>query len=387
MEAELDRASLNRAAQAFLDALTAEPSRYDLLQALRHLDSCYPDLPRLGTAARPADEPLQVVQPADFRFAAAQVGGLLPARRGGRPRLAQRIFGLLGPHGPLPLHLTELARDRAAQQNDPTLQAFFDLLTQRFVLLFYRAWAQAQPVVGLDRPSRPDIARWLGALTGLGEDSQSGRDAAGDRAKLSFSGRLARQVRDADGLLAWCRQEFDVPVRIECWCGHWMPLDAADRSRLRRLGTPALGRGATLGASVWDVQHKFRVVVGPVGLRDYFRFLPGGQELARLQAMVRQWVGLEFAWDLRVILQRDQVPQTRLGGAQAAAGGTAAPLGAPAAAAAAAPALPPLPLGHASWLGRRRRADDAGDLLLDAEHLPPPSPRTLSTPRPEDILS
>ena len=32
----------------------------------------------------------------------------------------------------------------------------------------------------------------------------------------------------ADGLLAWCRCEFDVPVAIEQWSGHWMPLAKDD---------------------------------------------------------------------------------------------------------------------------------------------------------------
>ena len=133
-----------------------------------------------------------------------------------------------------------------------------------------------------------------------------------DATKLHFAGRLARQVRDADGLLAWCRAQFDVPVRVEQWCGHWMPLARDERStpwRPRAIGGAGLGRGAVLGASVWDVQHKFRIVIGPLALRELSRVPARRRRLGALQALVRQWVGLEFEWDLRLILARDDVPR------------------------------------------------------------------------------
>ena len=364
---------------AWLEQVAKAPYRYDFYQTLRHIESAHPHLPRLGEALRPADEPLRVGQAAELTFAPAALHGLHftahaqhvphaqhapnsahPAdlaqaadARQATPRLMQRIFGLLGSNGPLPLHLTELVRERSTQHADAGLQRFMDMLTHRFALLFYRAWAQAQPVVSLDRPGANAYARRLGSLAGLGGESLQGRDAAGDHAKLHFTGRLARQVRDADGLLAWCQSEFDAPVQIEQWCGHWMPLARDERTRLRARGRPdagqCLGRGAALGARIWDVQHKFRVVIGPLTLARYQAFLPGGVDLARLQAMVRQWVGLEFEWDLKLTLARTEVPRLSLGRHSA--------------------------LGRSSWLGGMRRAVVAGDLIVNVE-------RTLHTRRP-----
>jgi type VI secretion system protein ImpH len=336
----------------WLDALAAEPWKHDFYQTLRRIEAAHPQLPRLGEAQRPADEPLRLAQPAELSFAPAPLSAL---RRGpdGRPRLEQRIFGLLGPNGALPTHLTELARERAHQHGDHTLQRFCDLLSHRFTLLFYRAWAQAQPVVSLDRPGDNSFARRLGALIGLGSDSLLGRDAAPDAAKLHFAGRLARQVRDADGLLNWCRAEFDVPLRIEQWCGHWMPLARAERSRLgqaMRRNEHGLGQGAVLGSAAWDVQHKFRIVIGPLSLARYRAFLPGGQDLARLQAMVRHWIGLELAWDLRLILKREQVPRLQLRAAPEQPDGKDGRL------------------GRSAWLGHYRRPRDADQLLIDVEH-------------------
>lgn len=329
---------------AWLEAVADAPHRFDFYQVLRHIESSHPHLPRLGQAQRPGDEPVRVSQPAELTFAPAALHGLRRSEDGPF-RLTQRIFGLLGPNGPLPLHVTELTHERSSHHADLGLQRFIDLLNHRFTLLFYRAWAEAQPTLGLDRPGDPRFARRLGALSGIGDEALLERDAAGDASKLFFTGRLSRQTRDADGLLCWLRSEFDVPVRIEQWCGHWMPLAREERSRLASVGQRGigqqLGRGAVLGACVWDVQSKFRIVIGPVREARYHAFLPGGSHLDRLQAMVRQWVGLEFEWDLQLILARQDVPRTRLG-----QNGE---------------------LGRSCWLGRFKGPGDADALVIDVE--------------------
>ena len=342
----------------WLQTLSEKPWRTDFYQALRHVESTHPQLPRLGQAQRPGDEPVRVTQSVEMDFAPASLHALETPPHG-PPRLVQRIFGLLGPNGPLPLHFTEFARDRSLHNADPALQKFLDLLTHRFALLFYRAWAEAQPLMSLDRPDDRQFINRLGALVGAGLPSLQDRDAVPDHSKLYFAGRLSRQIRDADGLLAWCRSEFDVPVRIEQWCGHWMKLGVKERSRLgaRRERASAmclgLGHGAVLGKSVWDVQHKFRIVVGPLSLPSYLRFLPGGADMARLRSLVRQWLGLEFDWDVQLILARSEVPALHLGEGVAPN------------------APPPLRLGQSTWLGHYRRPADAGDLKVVPERAAP----------------
>jgi type VI secretion system protein ImpH len=331
----------------WLHGVASAPYRFDFYQTLRHIESANPQLPRLGEAVRPADEPVRIAQAAELTFAPAPLHGVV-FPEAGTPRIVQRIFGLIGPNGPLPMHLTELARERSLQHADPALLRLLDTLTHRFALLFYRAWAQAQPVLSLDRSADTQFARRLGSLFGLGSEAAVGRDAVGDQAKLHFAGRLARQTRDADGLLAWCRSEFGAAVAIEQWSGHWMRLSPDERTRLRSREGQALGQGAVLGASAWDVQHKFRIVIGPLPMEGYLAFLPGGRDLDRLRGMVRQWVGLEFAWDLQLILARAEVPRLTLG-------------------AVAAPAGRPGRLGNTTWLGRFTRESDAKDLVIDVE--------------------
>lgn len=299
------------AANALFERIEARPAGFDLFQALRRIEALHADRPRLGDAMRPGDEPVRFAEEASLTFAPASIASL--ERAATPPRVVQRIFGFLGPNGALPIHLTEYARERQMHHGDRTFAAFLGMLVNRFGLFFYRAWARANPVVDLDRPESAPVVRHVGALVGLAEESTRGRDALGDFAPLHFVGRLARSARDADGLEAWIRLHFGVPVRVEQFCGHWMPLAREERSRLKRDGEHGLGRGAVLGGSVWDVQHKFRIVIGPLGWDRFTTLLPGGGPLDQLQAMVRHYVGFEFAWDLRLILKQEDVPAWSLG--------------------------------------------------------------------------
>lgn len=330
----------------YLARVEQRPGRFDLFQAMRRIESLAPGKARLGDAQRPGDEPIRFSEEPALTFAVAAISGL---ERGGArpPRLVQRVIGFLGPNGALPVHLTDFARERRLHHADRTFGEFLNMLLHRFGLFFYRAWARAQPTVDLDRREQARIPRHVGALFGHGERSQWERDALGDFAKLHFAGRLSRSVRDADGLQAWVRLHFGVPVAVEQYCGHWMALDARERSRLRRDGRMALGRGAMLGGAVWDVQHKFRIVVGPLPWARFVAMLPGGGQLEQLQAMVRQYVGFEFEWDMRLILRREDVPAWKLGSAGAIGR-----------------------LGRTSWMNRRGpRPDDAGELLMNVESI------------------
>lgn len=342
--------------RAFERELEEKPYRHDFYATLRRIECLFADKPRIGQAARPADEPVRLKQDASLSFAPAPIAAYRGADGQAPARLTQRFFGLLGPNGPMPLHLSDYARERLLHHGDAALVAFLDVFHHRLLELFYRAWAQAQPTLSLDRPSDDRFADYVGALIGIGSPRLRRRDAAGDAVKLFHSGLLARQVRNADGLRALLASFFRVPVRVQTFVGHWMRLPASQRSRLGRPGAGStLGVGAVLGASVWDRQHKFRLHVGPLDWAAYQDLLPGGRALARLVALVRQYIGLELDWDLHLVLAHAQRPLLHLGG--------------------------PARLGWSAWLGGARDQRDLGDLVLDAEAVLARRQRTAGAPR------
>src|SRR5437773_9251627 len=92
---------------SFFTALAAEPYRWDFYQTLRRMECLFPDKPRWGCALRPVDEPVRLGQDPELSFAPAPLGSFSVGGGGVRPRLQVRLFGLLGPNGPLPIHITE----------------------------------------------------------------------------------------------------------------------------------------------------------------------------------------------------------------------------------------------------------------------------------------
>jgi len=326
-------------ALAFLAALARAPYRYDFYQTLRRLECIHADKPRWGHARRPADEPVRFGQDPDLSFAPSPLGSFEPGSEGRPPRLQVRLFGLLGPNGPLPIHITEYARERLRHAGDPTLVRFLDLLHHRFIALFYRAWAQAQPHVNRDRPRDDRFAIYVGAFLGLSPATLRQRDALPDLAKFFHVGALIRPARNADGLVAILQHYFRVPVQIQQFVGHWMELGPRERTHLT--SSAVLGGGAVLGGRVWDRQHKFRIRLGPLSRTEYEAFLPGGPMLRKLVAWVRLYLGFELEWDVRLLLDRQQVRRLDLGGGAR--------------------------LGWTTWLGRRAETEHAGDLCLNAE--------------------
>ncbi|MBE0546298.1 MAG: type VI secretion system baseplate subunit TssG [Rubrivivax sp.] len=300
-------------------AIADEPHRWDFYQAMRLIDARHPDKPRLGTARRPVDEPVRLGQAPDLSFAPTSIAGLHPADRSGRPRMEVRFFGLFGPNGPLPLHMTAYARERKLHKGDETLVRFADIFHHRLLLLFYRAWAQSHPTVSLDRPGEDRFADYVGSLIGAGGPEWLARDAAPDHARLAFAGVLSRQVRNADGLARLLSDFLGKQARVEQFVGRWMPLPEAERTRIgrrgvsRRRSTSQLGATAVLGRTVFDRQHHFRIHIGPLDLPAFEALLPVGSALPALQSLVKLYVGLEFGWDLRLELKRAQVPACRPG--------------------------------------------------------------------------
>lgn len=294
----IDHAALS----ALLERMAGEPWRFDYFHAMRWIDAHLGDRPRLGTARRPADEPVRLGQAPEVSFAPASLHAVYPADARGKPRIEVRFFGLFGPHGPLPLHLTDYARERLIHHADATFARFADLFHHRLLLLFYRAWAQAQPVVGLDRGRDDRFAAIVGALVGIGIPALQDRGAAPHHIKLHFAGLLTRQVRNADGLANILSGFLRRPVRVAQFAGRWMALQTEERTRIGRAaggGAGArLGGGAVLGGMLWDRQHGFRVHIGPLPRDAFESLLPDGSALAPLMALVQQYAGEEFEWDL-----------------------------------------------------------------------------------------
>ncbi|MDZ4136493.1 MAG: type VI secretion system baseplate subunit TssG, partial [Paracoccaceae bacterium] len=291
--------------------LLAKPDSYHIFQALRILEAQFPDAPRLGESKRPREDAFRLEQEAELAFPTSSIADLIAPQAGRPGRLINRFFGLFGPMGPLPLHMTEYARDRHRNHRDSTMLAFGNMLTHRLFSLFYRAWAHSHPAPSFDRSSKGQRGRRPGdpferkvaALSGHYEHGTRGRDAMPDLAKRHFVGHLTPGPKHAEGLVSMISAFVRAPVHLQQFVGQWLELEPGDRWQLgARVG---LGQGTSLGQRVWSHAAKFRLRIGPMSLSDFQRMMPGSASLDRLEAIVRNYVGDTLDWDVNLVLAKD----------------------------------------------------------------------------------
>lgn len=322
-----------------LQKLEREPYAFDFFLAMRRLQVLDPTM-NLGKSLRPRDDRLRLQQQPDLRFSPSTVRAYTPRGENGPARMDVNFLGLLGPNGPLPLHITEYALERLSQHKDPTLVAFLNIFHHRLLSLFYRTWAVHQKTVDLDRETGRRFTDYIGSFFGLGQPAMQHRDEVDDAAKLYFAGRLSSQTHNAEGLAAILREYFGVPVKVEPFAGQWIAIPETDACRLGESPTTGLlGSTVIVGSKVWQVQTKFRLRFGPMTLADLVRLLPNQGAFKRLKTWVRNYSGDELFWDVQYVLLASEVPSTQLG-----QGGF---------------------LGWTTWINTRKPARNAEDLVID----------------------
>jgi type VI secretion system protein ImpH len=296
-----------------LDRLREQPYGFSLFAALRLIEQAYPERPRLGEARRPGDDAVRLAQPPHLIFAPSDVMGL-GQTESGTARLEQYGFGVFGPNGALPLHLTEYAFERAAHRGDPGVVDFINTFQHRFIALFYRAWADGDPTVNLDRPASDRFVRCLGALVGLAAPISRAAAPLAAQAALGRAALFGRSSRNAASLERALSDYFGLAIRIQPFIGGWLEIPQGSRSRLGVMaGGGALGIGATLGSSSWQCQHQFEIVIGPMKYAEFERFLPGSPAFDELAGIVRFFTNDEWFWQLRPTLAESQAPGLALG--------------------------------------------------------------------------
>lgn len=329
-----------------LDLITElgqEPYAFGFYTALRQLECFYSKYPRLGRSVRPSDDAIRLGQTPTLQFAPSTLAAFI-FKPNVPPQLKVFFFGVFGPNGPLPLHLTEYARNRIRDAKDSTLENFADMFHHRLLCLFYRAWADKEPTVHLDRPEQDRFAFYVGSLLGLGDASLRHRDSIPDHAKLHFAAHLGCHTQHSEGLESILNDFFRVPVKIQEFIGEWLDMPKDSYCYLdRNYANAQLGISAVIGVRSWQCQHKFRITMGPLNLTEYEDLLPVGNSLKNVLALVNNYVGFELNWDLNLILKKDEVPATQLGRYGR--------------------------LGWTSWLQTGKRVCHANDLYLAREKI------------------
>jgi type VI secretion system protein ImpH len=296
--------------RAVREEFRERPTAFGLFQALRLLERMAPDRTPVGGFGDPREEVARLSQNPRLSFPPSEIQEAEVGGDGDAVRIRANVRGLVGAMGVLPHPYSMLVLERI-RERDRALADFLDIFHHRFLSLFYAAWRRARPELAWERGDEDTLLHHLHDLVGAGHEPEGAVSLDG----LGwYMGLLASPSRSAAALEQILSDRFSTPVRVEPFVGGWLSLGEEDLCRLGEEGMGDILGSAVVGDEVWDPHARIRIRMGPLDREAYDRLLPGRTDHDALKRLVRFFTRDELQVEVRLVLARDEVPATVLGG-------------------------------------------------------------------------
>ena len=332
-----------RHAPSDLNATTDDIEDMNFFRMLAVLEG---DGQRFGRSGGPEREPARLGQSARLGFATSDIAKFTPPpKEGDKPRVAVNVLGLLGPEGPMPLHMTRwimermsnrwFAGDSATALADTSFLDMVNMLQHRMLAFYWRAWADARPEIHLAHDDGGRVTAMLRSFAGLGLPGTLTGDTRIDGAKLRHATSLFQNTHGPERLTSFVSTVLGIPVKLQEFVGVWMDIPEQLQTRLGS-SYAGLGTEAVVGARTFDRLSRAELRVGPLTLEEFTQFLDDDERWQQMRHAIIFASGKEMDYDLRLILKANEVPPAQLGKCQ---------------------------LGRTTWLNRTS-ANDADELCF-----------------------
>lgn len=218
------------------------------------------------------------------------------------------FMGLLGVHGALPAQYTEQVCEAYKHRRGEGPHAFFDLLSDRSIALFYLAWRKHKPhllyEVGRDRYFLPQLL----SLCGLGAPGVRRTLACppGEHFFAYFAGLMRQRPVSAHAVERILSAYFKLRVRIEQFVGKHYALQI-DQQLALGCANATLGGDAVLGERIWQCDLRVRLHIGPLPAVRYRNFVPGSDEALALARLLGLLTGGALEYEVRPVLLAREV--------------------------------------------------------------------------------
>ena len=285
-------------------------SRIGYLAFLRRQERLAGTKPRIGENATIKQEIVRIGQDPFMAFPLSEISRI-EIRKDGKPAVRNNVIGFFGPHGALPLNLTEEAL-RWVSEGDMAFVEFTDIFATRFQQLFYRAWSNARAITQFDHPDGDRFVTYIGALVGIGNQANRNRDELPDLNRLALAPLALGRIKSPVRLQQMLRQDLGSDVRVEEHVPTWIVFEPDTLNALGLNGS-SMGRDLFLGGRVQSVDEKVRLHVRTKSLKEYRAFLPGGQSHGRLKDIVHWYLGDAYEVDVSLSLPAGEVQPAVIG--------------------------------------------------------------------------
>lgn len=284
---------------------------YSFFKAVDLLEKSRPEKKKLGQAGIPSQEPVRFTVSPGFSFPPSDIRNLKEMPGGKVPEMDVAFLGLIGPSGLLPNWYNELAANRV-RKRDTALVDFLNIFHHRLITLFYLAWKKHRFPENYQAGAGDRLSRYVLCLAGLGTHEMVRILGLPREALTFYSGLLSLPVASAMTIEAAVEYFSGASTRVDPFVEREVELEDSDRTCIGR-NNACIGVDAVCGSLVRECQTKFRVNLGPVGYRMFLRLLPRGDLLLPVFSLIRYMVGIEFEFEIRIHLKKEDVPPCILG--------------------------------------------------------------------------
>lgn len=289
--------------------LLEEPYRFEFFQAVRILEKIFPERKAVGAEAMPFEEIVRFRSRVSLNFPASEIQRIEESFDELSEQQKYEMFinfmGMVGANGVMPMPYSELIMQRR-RYGDEAMWSFLDIFTHRSVSMFFRAWEKYRFPVAYER-GQDKFTQYLFDFVGLGTKGLRGRMDLDDESLLPYSGLIAQKPHSAVALSNILSDYFGINAKILQFFGQWLDLDKQNITRLGEANSH-LNKTAIVGTRIWEQQSKFRIVLGAMDFKKFRAFLPNGSAHESLKSIVKFMNGLEFDFDVKLILLAKKVP-------------------------------------------------------------------------------
>lgn len=324
-------ATKRRFEPAVIERLFAQPYRFEYFQAVRMLELW---LKRHGAPGEGAvANYLRFQNSTSLNFPASQLEAMQPEPRDVPTdpralaaalqstqlkyiRITPAFMGFLGSNGTLPAHYTERIAAHALYEKDEGPRAFLDTFSNRALALFYEAWRKYRLELKYQVDGKDTFLPLLLSLAGMGNESLRRRlsdhgDGVLDESMGYFATAMRQRPASAVQIAKVLSEYFNQQIKAEQFIGCWYDVPQEQQTVLG-LGNAMLGAGAMAGSRVWQRDLRLRLVIGPLDLKGYESFLPGGKAAKALKSMLTMFTGLSLEYEVQLVLRAADVQGARL---------------------------------------------------------------------------
>ena len=300
-----------RSGTSLKDRLFKEYYKFSFFKAVGLLENLHADKRRLGQTLEPDREAVRFSSKPGLAFPASDISSLHSDTDSGAVKMEVAFMGLIGPTGVLPHWYNELVVERIWNK-DRGLAGFLDIFHHRLISLFYLAWKKQRFAENYLPGAADRYTRYLLSIAGLGTAGLTEMIGLSKESLAFYSGILSDTVASAISIQAAVEYFSGTRASIDQFIERTLPLDSEDQTQLGKANA-RLGVNTVCGSQIRECQTKFRVNLGPLDYNAFLRFLPAGDLLKPIFALIRYMAGIEYEFEIRVFLNREDVPPCILG--------------------------------------------------------------------------